>query len=195
MGCSEPGFPVWLSDSGRPKRRCPMTWEMVEVEGGVLVGVNTALSNRLVVEAIESGALGDLADYDKLRREVSFGPRGSRIDLLLQAGGSRCYVEVKNVTAAVSWVPGVGLFPDAVTARGTRHLRELMTAVDLGHRAMLCFCVQRGDVQEVRPADRIDPDYGRTLREAVGQGVEVIAYGADVSPRGITLTRKLAVEL
>ena len=100
-------------------------------------------------------------------------------------------MEVKNVTAAVEG--GVGYFPDAVTARGAKHLRELAAMVAAGHRAVLVFCVQRGDVAEVRPADHIDPAYGRALRDALAAGVEVLALGATVTPQAIALTRRLAV--
>ena len=125
--------------------------------------------------------------------DLDFGDfEGSRIDLLLQAPGRPdCYVEVKNVTAAVEG--GVGYFPDAVTTRGAKHLREMSAMVAAGSRAVLVFCVQRGDVTEVRPADPIDPAYGQALRDALAAGVEVIALGATVSPEGITLERRLAV--
>lgn len=136
--------------------------------------------------------LAELAGYANLRGEVPFGVERSRIDLLLQSPArADCYVEVKNVTAAVS--DGIALFPDAVSARGAKHLRELMRLKADGLRAVLVYCVQRGDVDEVRPADAIDPLYGRTLREALAAGVEVLAYRAKVSPRGVALKERIAV--
>jgi sugar fermentation stimulation protein A len=124
---------------------------------------------------------------------VRFGTEGSRVDLFLSRsnGWERCFVEVKNVTAAVS--EGVALFPDAVSARGTKHLRELMGVVRAGDRAVLLFCVQRSDAREVRPADAIDPLYGRTLREAIAAGVEVLAYRARLSLSGIELRDRIPV--
>ncbi len=172
MGCAEPGFSVWLSRSSNPARKYPYTWELVRIRGRVTVGINTARSNHLVHEALTQGVIGELSGYGSIRREVRFGKENSRVDLLLEGGGASsrpCYVEVKNVTAAVT--KGIGVFPDAVSARGTRHLRELMRVVAAGDRAALCFCVQRGDVSEVRPAEQIDPLYGETLRQAIVAGV------------------------
>lgn len=193
MGCTEPGSRVWLSRSSNAKRKYPYTWELVRVGGRVTVGINTGLSNQLVGEALERGVITELDGYATIRREVRFGEERSRVDMLLQDHGRmpECYLEVKNITAAVSG--GVALFPDAVSARGTRHLRELMRVVDSGARAALCFCVQRGDVGEVRPADEIDPEYGRALRQAIAGGVEVLAYRARVSPREIRLESRLPV--
>ena len=195
LGCHTPGSRVWLSRSDNPKRKYAHTWELVDLGDGALVGVNTGRSNALVREAIESGIIGELAGYDEIRPEVRYGDENSRVDFLLTGGGGACYVEVKNVTAAVD--EGVALFPDAVSTRGTRHLRELIrTLGDGGHagpRAVLCFCVQRCDVREVRPADDIDPDYGRTLREALDAGVEVIAYRAEVNPEAVALAERIPV--
>jgi len=120
---------------------------------------------------------------------------GFRVDFLLSGHSGRpdCCLEVKNVTAAVQ--DGVALFPDAVSERASRHLRELITKVRKGERGMLCFCVQRDDVTEVRPADAIDPVYGRTLREAMAAGVEVVAYAARMSPQEAVLYRRVPVRL
>ena len=191
QGCAEPGMRVWLSPAANPARKLAWTWELVEALPGVVVGMHTGRSNGLVREAIEAGAVPELTGYPTLRPEQRYG-EGSRIDLLLQAPGRPdCYVEVKNVTAAVEG--GVGYFPDAVTTRGARHLREMAAMVAAGHRAVLVFCVQRGDVDVVRPAGHIDPAYERAFREARSAGVEVLALGAEVSPAGIALTRRLEV--
>ena len=192
LGCHTPGSRVWLSRSDNPKRKYAHTWELVELDGGALVGINTGRSNALVREAIESGVIGELAGYDEIRPEVRYGNENSRVDFLLTGDHGACYLEVKNVTAAVD--EGIALFPDAVSVRGTRHLRELIATLgDGGQRAVLCFCVQRPDVREVRPADDIDPDYGRTLREALGAGVEVIAYRAKLSPEAVALAERIPV--
>ncbi len=191
LGCCEPGSRAWLSESDSPTRKYRHTWELVEA-GGVMVGINTGLPNRLVVEAIEAGVIGELSGYGTIRREVPFGEERSRIDLVLESPGrAACYVEVKNVTAAVAG--GVALFPDAVSARAAKHLRELMRLKEKGLRPVLVFCVQRGDVGEVRPADAIDPLYGRTLREAVAAGVEVMAWRARVSARAVAIESPLPV--
>ena len=191
LGCCEPGSRVWLSESDRATRKYRHTWEIVEV-GRVLVGINTGLPNALVAEAIAAGAIPELGGYASVRREVAYGEEGSRVDLVLEDPRREpCYVEVKNVTAAVSG--RVVLFPDAVSERGARHLRELMRLKAAGLRPVQLYCVQRGDVDEVRPADAIDPEYGRTLRQALEAGVEVMAYRAKVTAREIRLERRIAV--
>ena len=110
---------------------------------------------------------------------------------MLSGGIQDCYVEVKSVTLGLK--DGTGLFPDAVSDRGAKHLRELITVVKSGARAVLVFCVQHNGIRTVSPADTIDPVYGKTLRKAVDNGVEVIAYGADISPEEITLRRPIPV--
>jgi sugar fermentation stimulation protein A len=191
MGCCEPGSRVWLSESDSATRKYRHTWELVEVQD-VIVGINTGLPNALVAEAIADGTIAELSGYGSVRREVAFGEERSRVDLLLEGDGREpCYVEVKNVTAAAS--RGVALFPDCVSERGSKHLRELVRLKALGARPVQLYCVQRGDVKEVRPADGIDFEYGRTLREAIKAGVEVLAYRAEVTPGEIRLKEKIPV--
>ena len=192
LGCKEPGSRVWISPADNPARKLRYTWELVEAAPDVLVGVHTGRTNALVEEAIAAGIVAELSAYPAIRREVKFGRESSRIDLLLSGESlPDCYVEVKNVTAGVAG--GIAIFPDAVSERGAKHLRELMHMVEQGHRAVIFYCVQRRDVQEVRPADEIDPVYGGTLREAIAAGVEALAYRADVSPEGILLVMPLPV--
>lgn len=194
LGCQAPGSRVWLSASDNPKRKLAWTWELVESDGH-LVGIHTGRTNGLVREHLLAGGVPELAGYGSLRSEVPYGGRDgrrSRIDLLLEgAGRPPCWIEVKNVTAAVE--RGVALFPDAVTERGQKHLVDLMERVGAGERALLFFCVQRGDVREVRPADAIDPDYGRLLREALAAGVEVMAWRATPTPFEIRLSERVPV--
>ncbi|HEV2110155.1 MAG TPA: DNA/RNA nuclease SfsA, partial [Gammaproteobacteria bacterium] len=174
LGCADPGMQICLSRAANPNRKYPLTWELVEARPEVWVGIHTGRTNGLVREGIEGGVIREVEGYRQLRGEVTLG-EGFRVDFLL-SGHSRqadCCLEVKNVTAAVQ--DGVALFPDAVSERASRHLRELMERVAAGRRAMLCFCVQRDDVREVRPADAIDPVYGRTLRQARDAGVELAA--------------------
>lgn len=190
MGCCTPGSMVLLSRSDSPTRKYPFTWELVQV-GTTWAGINTGRPNSLVREAICDGTVPELADYDTVRPEVRYG-KNSRIDLLLSGAAGSCYVEVKNVTL----VEGeTALFPDAVTERGQKHLRELMQVVRDGGRGVIFFVVQRGDACNVAPADRIDPEYGRLLRTAVQSGVEALAYQARVEPEEIRLTRRLPILL
>lgn len=191
LGCNLPGSPVMLSVSPNPNRKLAHTWELVQVDG-YWVGLNTMLPNRLAEEAILDGTIAELQGYPRLRREVPYGSERSRIDILLEGDQGRCFVEVKNVTLVEH---GRALFPDAVTERGQKHLRELMEVVRNGERGVILFTVQRGDGVAVAPADAIDPAYGRLLRQAVTQGVEALAYRALVAPHEIRLTQSLPVEL
>lgn len=187
-GCATPGSRVYISCSSKPDRKYPYTWELVESDG-FWAGINTSLPNRLVREAIENGTVAELQGYTTIRAEVPYGSK-SRIDLLLEGRGKRCFVEVKNVTLVEG---GLALFPDAVTTRGQKHLQELMRAVSEGDRGIIFFTVQRGDGKSVSPADMIDPEYGRLLRLALKNGVEALAYRALVTPDEIRLTERLPV--
>jgi len=189
--CAEPNSRVWIQDSGNAKRKYPFGWELVEVEGEYLACINTGRANKLVREAIEQGVISQLQGYRSIRQEVKYG-ENSRIDLLLEdEAKGRAWVEVKNVTLleADNW----GSFPDAVTKRGAKHLQELMAMVAQGDRAVMLFCVPHTGIKQVRPADQIDPEYGRLLREAMAAGVEVLAYAAEITPEQIALQRELAV--
>jgi sugar fermentation stimulation protein A len=197
LHCAEPGSRVWYSDSENPARKYPCTWELVEVDQCYKVGINTGRANALVKEALALGAIPQLRGYVNCRSEVPYGSEKSRIDFLLSdkpdAPGEDCYVEVKSVTLGLG--QGLGAFPDAVTTRGLKHLRELMEMRASGHRAVLLFCVQHQGIEEVRPADEIDPAYGAMLREAQGKGVEVMAYRADISEQEIRLATEVPVRL
>lgn len=191
-GCKEEGFDAFYSLSDNPKRKLKYTWEMVRAEGN-LVGVNTGLANHLAEEALRAGLVPGCESFGSLRREVKYGKENSRIDILLETGNEpQVFVEVKNVTLA----EGDGaLFPDAVTERGRKHLREMEDMVHQGHRAVLLFCVQRQGVTWAGPADHIDPAYGKQLRQAAEAGVEIVALQADLSHREIRLARTLPVRL
>ena len=190
LGCAAAGSRVWLSEHDNV-RKYRHTWQIVEADE-VMVGINTGLPNKLVEEAIVGGVIAELGGYSALRREVAYGEEGSRVDFVLEGGRRKaCYVEVKNVTAAAK--NRVALFPDCVSDRGSRHLRELMRMKAAGLRPVQLYCVQRGDVDEVRPADAIDAEYGRTLREAIDAGVEVLAYRARVTPSEIRIETRIPV--
>jgi sugar fermentation stimulation protein A len=189
-GCAVPGSPVLLSVSSNPSRKLPYTWELVQADG-VWVGINTSLTNRLAREGIENGTVSELSGYDCVRGEVPYGAH-SRLDFMLSGERRDCFVEVKNVTL----VDGRrALFPDAVTVRGQKHLRDLMEITAAGKRGVIFFVVQRGDAEAVSPAEKIDPEYGRLLRMAIGSGVEAIAYQAMVLPTEIRLSHRLPVLL
>ena len=195
--CNLPGSRIWYSTSDSKTRKYPHTFEIIEVTGNALAGVNTGRANHLVREAVESGLIDGLAGYGNLRHEVKYGQESSRIDFLLQDHpddpGRDCYIEVKNVTLGMG--EGLGLFPDAVSTRGTKHLRELMHIAGKGDRAVLFFCVQHTGIEQVQPAVEIDPEYSDTLVKAVAAGVEVIAWQAAMNATEIRLARQIPVVL
>lgn len=193
LGVATPGIRVWLRDTRSTSRKYRYSWEISEPEEQAYVGVHTGLVNALVMEAIHNGTVSELQGYSRMEQEVPYGKEKSRIDLLLQEGKRRCYVEIKNVTARDAH--NAAIFPDAVSLRGQKHLRELMRVVKAGHRGVIFYCIQRGDIGGFRPADEIDSDYGRILREAAAQGVEVLAYKAFVSPEQISLTQPVPVQI
>ncbi|MCY1705816.1 DNA/RNA nuclease SfsA [Pannonibacter sp. SL95] len=190
LGLNAPGSRVYLSRSDNPARKLPLSWELIEADG-VLVGISTAHPNRLVEEAILAGSVPGLSGYPQLRREVKYGVN-SRIDILLEAPDRpRCYVEVKNVHLMRQ--PGLAEFPDSVTARGAKHLRELSDMVREGHRAVMVYLVQRPDCDRLAMASDIDPAYAEALVEARAAGVEVIAIGCSVTPEAIRVNRVVEV--
>lgn len=188
--CNAPGSPVLLSRAASPTRKLAYTLELVGVDGR-WVAVNTMRPNAVVHEAIAAGRVAELTGYNLLRREVAYG-RNSRVDLLLEGAAGRCYVEVKNVTLAAD---GVAYFPDAVTARGARHMDELAACVRSGDRAVLLYVVNHPGCHTVRPADAVDPVYGQALRRAAQAGVEVLAYGCAISPQSLELAGPIRVDL
>lgn len=190
MGCKEPGSVVYISRSDKKGRRLLYTWEIIEVDRS-WVGINTMHPNRLVAEAIASGTIPELQGYDNVRREV-VTRQGTRLDLCLEGSNGSCFVEVKNVTLAVD---GAAAFPDAVSERGTRHLKELMWLRRKGHRGAVVFVIQRTDCRIFRPADEIDSEYGRWLRRAIKAGVEALPYVAHVTPKEIVLKQRLPIRL
>ncbi|TWJ18309.1 sugar fermentation stimulation protein A [Geobacter argillaceus] len=189
-GCAAPGSRVLLSLSPNLTRKYCYTWELVEADGN-WVGINTGLPNRLAREAIGAGVVSELLGYDNIRPEVAYGSN-SRIDLLLTGEKGLCYVEVKNVTLVEG---STALFPDAVTTRGQKHLRELMQVVAAGHRGVNLFLVQRQDAVSMSPADTIDPVYGQLLRRAAESGVELLVYQAMVTPTEIRVTNSIPLHL
>jgi len=196
--CMQEGSDCWFSVSDNPKRKYSRTWEIATTPSGHLAGINSARANALVVEAIELGVIAELAGYADLQTEVRYGAERSRIDVLLTAHDvdqRDCYVEVKSVTL-LDTIDGraQGCFPDSVSARGSKHLRELAAMVQLGHRAVLLFCVQHSGIESVMAAGHIDPDYARTLSWAIEQGVEVLAYQADMGAGEIRVSRSIPVK-
>ncbi|WP_456310060.1 DNA/RNA nuclease SfsA [Serratia proteamaculans] len=192
-GCATPGDTVWYSTSASLTRKYPHSWELTQTQQGHWICVNTLRANGLVREALAADRIPELSGYDKIVPEVKYGSENSRIDFLLQADNrSNCYIEVKSVTLLQQ---GKGYFPDAVTERGQKHLRELMQIAQSGHRAVLFFAVLHSGIEDVSPARHIDVRYAELLAQAQQSGVELLCYKAQLSPEGINLHSPLTVEL
>jgi len=194
IGLAEPGMRVWLSKSANPARKLAYSWELVEADfgsGHELAGVNTAHPNLLVGEAIAAGLIPELAGYNTIRREVKYGVN-SRVDFLLE-GVERapCYVEVKNVHLMRS--RGRAEFPDAVTARGAKHLAELSQVVRDGGRAVMFYLIQIASAESFALARDIDPKYGAAFDLARAAGVEAIAYRCALSCEAIDVAHPVPI--
>lgn len=192
-GCATPGDTVWYSTSSNIKRKYPHTWEITQTADGEYICVNTLRANQLVKEAISQDFIPELRGYNTLKSEVKYGSESSRIDFMLQADDRpECYIEVKSVTLAEK---DNGYFPDAVTLRGQKHLRELMSVAAAGKRAVLLFAVLHSAIGRFSPARHIDLKYAQLLNEAQKQGVEVLVYKAELSADNITLRSALPAML
>ena len=189
MNCAQPNSRIWLSHTDEGKRKYPYTWQLVETDPGELACIHSALANNVVKEAILEGAIAELGSYERVQSEVSYGEEKSRIDLLLSNAQEQCYVEIKCVTLHMG--DGLGLFPDAVSARGSKHLRELALMKQQGHRAVLLFCVQNTAIDRVGVAATIDVKYAQTLQQVITAGVEVLVYNTVIAPEGIALKERL----
>ncbi len=197
--CWEPGWEVLLSYHDNPKRKLKYSLEMAH-NGKTWIGINTSLPNKIAQEAIKNGTIQELQGYRELKPEIKIDQ--ARLDILLHDGEvagqpnvfkNPCYVEIKNVTLLGD--NAVSLFPDAVSTRGQKHLKQLIQLVKSGARGVMLYVINRQDVQAFAPAQEIDPDYARLLSEAQATGVEVLAYQCQLTPREITLRQPLPVSL
>lgn len=181
---------VHISQSDNPKRKLRYTLELIE-RGDDLVTAHSVKANTVTVDAINEGVISQLTDYTTIRTEVPYGT-GSRIDILLENKERKCYVEVKSVTLLEG---DTLMFPDAVTTRGQKHLQELIRVKKAGHRAVIFFAALHTGGNLFSPADHIDATYGTMLRDAQREGVEILAYQAEISPLQVRLVRELSITL
>ncbi len=183
------GFRVLLRPVASNGRKTAFDLALVDL-GHTLTSADARLPNSLVHEALAEGAIPSLSGYTSIHREVTYGE--SRLDLALNGPSGKCFVEAKSVTLIID---GVGLFPDAPTTRGVKHLRSLGRAVEEGHRAAVVFVVQREDATAFAPNDAADPNFGEALRHALDQGVEAYAFRCHVTKEEVKLADRLLVKL
>lgn len=193
LNCMFEGANIWFSRSQDPKRKSSGTWELTTTPHNRIACVNTHLANKLVEEALQKGAIKELAGFSQLYREVKYGEENSRIDFLLNyPNGNETYVEVKSVTLGFEH-DTIAAFPDAITTRGTKHLRELTRLAKQGINTALIYCVNLSNITAVRACKEIDSNYANALQEAHLAGVTILAYGTQISPEAIYIKSSLEV--
>ena len=180
---------VLLKPAAADHRKTDFDLALVDL-GHTLASADARLPNLLVYEALRDQRLPEFVRYDNIRREVTYGE--SRLDLALAGTEGTCFIETKSVTLVED---GTGLFPDAPTSRGRKHMGSLSKAAALGHRAAVVFVVQREDAEAMAPNDAADPEFGLALRKAVQGGVEVYAYRCRVTLGGVLLAEQIPLRL
>lgn len=184
--CIETNCDVWVSYHDNPKRKLKYTLELTLMSDN-LICTNTSVANKIAIEAIENGVIKELQGYSSLKPEQKYGVN-SRIDILLENENQKCYVEVKSVSLKI----GDNLaFPDAVTSRGKKHLNELISMVEEGHKAVMLYIIQRTDNLPFKIANEIDKKYFESFCEARKKGVEVLVYQSDISLEKIEVSTKV----
>ena len=190
-GLKDPGMRVWLEPNDDPKKKLKYGWRLVELGDGHFAGIDTAVPNRVVKEALLARAIPEVAGWEKIRPEVKYGKK-SRVDFLLSGDGlPDHYLEVKN--AHLCRTPKLAEFPDTKTERGARHLNELAEMCKQGAKATLFYLVQRTDCEALSVASDIDPNYAKAFEQALKSGVDVLCYGTNISRQGVTIGQQLRV--
>ena len=190
MGLLSANNKVWLSKSENPERKLKYTLQIIENKKS-MVGVNTHLTNKIVLEALEENSIKELKNLDNIKSEVKFC-KNTRFDFLISKNNKKIFVEVKNVT--LSRKKGVAEFPDAVTARGLKHISELINASKRGFETYLLFLIQRNDCNQFKIAQDIDTDYYKLLKESEKK-LNIICYDCKFSPKGIKLNKNIKFKL
>lgn len=192
LGLTEAGLRVWVEPVPDPRRKLKYTWRLLDLGENRLVGVDTGLPNKLVGAALKARELPEFSGYDQVLSEQRYGDN-SRVDFLLRASGCPdAYIEVKSVT--LSRQEGLAEFPDSVTARGARHLRDLAAMTRQGCRATLFYVVQRSDCSALKVARDLDPAYATAMDQAIAAGVDVLARDVSFAPDRVTFGKKVVFE-
>ena len=190
MGLLNKGNSVWFSKSDNPKRKLKYTLEIVEVNK-TLVGINTQLTNKIVLEALNKKRIKNLVKFYNIKTEVKFSDK-TRFDFLISNNKEKCFLEVKNVTLVRN--DKIAEFPDAVTSRGTKHLKELITAKKKGYESYILYLIQREDCRSFKIAQDIDQEYKITFTEALKNGVKMLCYDCKLNNEEIRLNNQINYE-
>ena len=191
MGLLKKGNKVWLSESNNPKRKLKYTLQIIESEKSK-VGINTHLTNKIAFHALSSNLIKNFKNTDNIKKEVKFG-ENTRFDFMVSGNNKKSLIEVKNVT--LSRKKGIAEFPDSVTARGLKHINELLRARKKGYEIFLLFIIQREDCKKLEIAKDIDFEYYKLLIKAVKKNLNVICYDCKFSSKGIKLNREIELKI
>ena len=189
MGLLNENSKAWITESSNKKRKLKYTLQILD-DRGSLVGVNTHLTNKIVRDALEKNLIKPFSKKVKIKSEQIFG-NNTRFDFFLEDGNTKSFLEVKNVT--LKRRDKIAEFPDSVTARGTKHLNELINAKKKGFKAYLLFVIQRNDCDKFEIAKDIDPEYSKTLIKAIKNKVKILCYDCKFSSKGIKLNKKIKI--
>ncbi len=189
MGLMNSGNRVWLSRSNNPNRKLKYTLQIIE-KNRIKVGVNTHLTNKIVFKALKNNCINEFKNLDLIKQEVKFN-ENTRFDFLISKGNKKIFIEVKNVT--LSREKGMAEFPDAVTSRGQKHIKELIKASKKGFQIYLLYVIQRQDCKKFKLAKDIDPEYYNLVKKAVKKKLKLICYDCKFSSKGIKLNNKIKV--
>ena len=187
LGLLNRGNKVWLTKSNNPKRKLKYTLQIIE-DDGHKVGVNTHLTNKIVLEALEENLIKELSKDIKIKTEVKFG-ENTRFDFLITKKKYKAFIEVKNVT--LSRKLNLAEFPDAVTSRGAKHINELINASKQGYEIYIAYVIQRADCKKFQIAADIDAEYYKLLSKAVKKKLKILCYDCKFSIKGIKLNKKI----
>ena len=190
LGLLESGNKVWFSISNNPNRKLKYTLEIIEVEKK-MVGINTQLANKIVLEALNKKKIKNLIKFNNIKTEVKFSDK-TRFDFLISNSKEKCFVEVKNVTLVRE--KKIAEFPDAITSRGTKHLKELIEAKKQGFKSYILYLIQREDCGYFKIAKDIDEEYKIAYDEAIRSGVKILCYNCKLSNKDIKLNRQIIYE-
>ena len=190
LGLLNKGNNVWISKSSNPDRKLKYTLEIVSVNEK-LVGVNTHLTNKIILEALNKKKIKNLINFINIKTEAKFSDK-TRFDFLLSNQKQKCFLEVKNVTLMRK--KNVAEFPDAITSRGTKHLRELIIAKKKGFDAYMLYLIQRDDCKSFKIAEDIDPEYKNAFNDAVKNGVKILCYDCKLNNEEIRINNQISYE-
>jgi sugar fermentation stimulation protein A len=191
MGLLNRNSKVWLTKSNNEKRKLKYTLQIIEDEKSK-VGVNTHLTNKIAKHALENNLIKDFTKNVIIKSEQVFGAN-TRFDFYLEDAKAKSFLEVKNVT--LKRKSKIAEFPDSVTARGTKHLNELINATKQGFKSYLLFVIQREDCDKFMIAKDLDPEYSKTLIKAIKHDVKILCYDCKFSSKGIILNKKIKFQI